>query len=170
MIYPSIAELTQDGKINRYTLVVATAKCARIITDEYVKQREYAEKVAMNKDSEKSKNVASLIRKEYRDEKAVKNAINGLHSGEFRILSDEEAAELHRKQAEEEERRKAEAAAKAEEEAAALEAEEEAAALEAEEALADAYDEDDEVTDEDAAAAADALELLLGLGADEDEE
>ena len=35
MIYPSIAELTQDGKINRYTLVVATAKCARIITDEY---------------------------------------------------------------------------------------------------------------------------------------
>ena len=161
MIYPSIAELTQDGKINRYTLVVATAKCARIITDEYVKQREYAEKVAMNKDSEKSKNVANLIRKEYRDEKAVKNAINGLHSGEFRILSDEEAADLHRKQAEEEERRKAEAAAKAEEEAAALEAEE---------ALADAYDEDDEVTDEDAAAAADALELLLGLGADEDEE
>ena len=161
MIYPSIAELTQDGKFNRYTLVVATAKCARIITDEYVKQREYAEKVAMNKDSEKSKNVANLIRKEYRDEKAVKNAINGLHSGEFRILSDEEAAELHRKQAEEEERRKAEAAAKAEEEAAALEAEE---------ALADAYDEDDEVTDEDAAAAADALELLLGLGADEDEE
>ena len=161
MIYPSIAELTQDGKINRYTLVVATAKCARIITDEYVKQREYAEKVAMNKDSEKSKNVANLIRKEYRDEKAVKNAINGLHSGEFRILSDEEAAELHRKQAEEEERRKAEAAAKAEEEAAALEAEE---------ALADAYDEDDEVTDEDAAAAADALDLLLGLGADEDDE
>ena len=161
MIYPSIAELTQDGKINRYTLVVATAKCARIITDEYVKQREYAEKVALNKDSEKSKNVANLIRKEYRDEKAVKNAINGLHSGEFRILSDEEAAELHRKQAEEEERRKAEAAAKAKEEAAALEAEE---------ALADEYDEDDEVTDEDAAAAADALELLLGLGADEDEE
>ena len=161
MIYPSIAELTQDGKINRYTLVVATAKCARIITDEYVKQREYAEKVAMNKDSEKSKNVANLIRKEYRDEKAVKNAINGLHSGEFRILSDEEAAELHRKQAEEEERKKAEAAAKAEEEAAALEAEE---------ALADAFDEDDEVTDEDAAAAADALELLLGLGEDEDEE
>ena len=41
---------------------------------------------------------------------------------------------------------------------------------EAEEALADAFDEYDEVTDEDAAAAADALELLLGLGEDEDEE
>ena len=161
MIYPSIAELTQDGKINRYTLVVATAKCARIITDEYVKQREYAEKVAMNKDNEKSKNIANLIRKEYRDEKAVKNAINGLHSGEFRILSDEEAAELHRKQAEEEEQRKAEALAKAEAEAAALEAEE---------ALADEYDEGDEIVDADAAAAADALELLLGLGAEDEDD
>lgn len=161
MIYPSIAELTQDGKINRYTLVVATAKCARIITDEYVKQREYAEKVTMNKDSEKSKNIASLIRKEYRDEKAVKNAINGLHNGEFRILSDEEAAELHRKQAEEEEQKKAEAAARAAEEEAALAAEE---------ALADEYDEDEEITDADAAAAADALEMLLGLAGDDEEE
>jgi len=161
MIYPSIAELTQDGKINRYTLVVATAKCARIITDEYVKQREYAEKVTMNKDSEKSKNIASLIRKEYRDEKAVKNAINGLHNGEFRILSDEEAAELHRKQAEEEEQKKAEAAARAAEEEATLAAEE---------ALADEYDEDEEITDADAAAAADALEMLLGLAGDDEEE
>ena len=151
MIYPSIAELTQDGKINRYTLVVATAKCARIITDEYVKQREYAEKVALNKDSEKSKNIASLIRKEYRDEKAVKNAINGLHNGEFRILSDEEAEELHRKQAEEEERKLAEEAA-----------------LAAEEALADAYDEDAEVTDADAAAA-DALELLMSMAGDDED-
>ena len=158
MIYPSIAELTQDGKINRYTLVVATAKCARIITDEYVKQREYAEKLAMNKDSDKSKNIAGLVRKEYRDEKAVKNAINGLHSGEFRILSDEEAAELHRKQAEEAERKKAE-----EEERKLAEE----AALAAEEALADAYDEDAEVTDADAAAAADALERLLGLDLDD---
>ncbi len=160
MIYPSIAELTQDGKINRYTLVVATAKCARIITDEYVKQREYAEKVALNKDSEKSKNIASLIRKEYRDEKAVKNAINGLHNGEFRILSDEEAEELHRKQAEEEERKKAEALAQAEAEAAALEAEE---------ALADAMEEGDEIVDADAAAAADALELLMSMAGDDED-
>ena len=160
MIYPSIAELTQDGKINRYTLVVATAKCARIITDEYVKQREYAEKVAMNKENEKNKNIANLISKEYRDEKAVKNAINGLHSGEFRILSDEEAAELRQRQAEEEARRQAEALVRAEEEAAALEAEE---------ALADEYDEDAEIVDEDAAAAADALELLMGLGMDDED-
>jgi serine/threonine-protein kinase RIO1 len=45
MIYPSIGELTNNYQINRYTLVVATAKCARIITEEYTKQREYAEKL-----------------------------------------------------------------------------------------------------------------------------
>ncbi|MBQ7921941.1 MAG: hypothetical protein IJ325_05100 [Clostridia bacterium] len=121
MIKPSISELTQDGKINRYTLVVATAKSARIITDEYVKQREYAKKVTMSKDSEKAKNLANFIKKEYRDEKAVKNAINGLYSGEFRILSPEEA-EIKR-QTEEDEARLAQAR-KELETAAALEAEE----------------------------------------------
>jgi len=86
MIYPSIGELTNNNKINRYTLVVATAKCARIITDEYVKQREHAEKLALSKDSEKKTNIANLIKKEYRDEKAVKTAISGLYSGEFKLI------------------------------------------------------------------------------------
>ena len=43
MIYPTIQDLTKD-KINRYELAIATAKCARIITDEYVHEREAAEK------------------------------------------------------------------------------------------------------------------------------
>ena len=42
MIKPSVDELTK-GKYNRFTLVLATAKSARMITDEYVKQREAAE-------------------------------------------------------------------------------------------------------------------------------
>ena len=46
MITPSIEQLTQ-GKFNRYALVIATAKCARIVTDEYVAQREEAEKKIM---------------------------------------------------------------------------------------------------------------------------
>ncbi len=168
MIYPSIAELTKDGQINRYTLVVATAKAARIITDEYVKQREYAEKVTMNnKDSEKTKQIANLIRKEYRDEKAVKNAINGLHNGEFRILSDEEAEELHQKQAEEEATRKAEAKRRAEEEAAKAAAAADALEdLEPEELEDEDFEDDfegDEILDEDAAAAADALAKLLAM-------
>ncbi len=89
MIYPSISELTNNNQINRYTLVVATAKAARIITDEYVKQREYAEKLALNKDSDKKSNIASLIKKEYRDDKAVKTAISGIHNAEFKFIDTE---------------------------------------------------------------------------------
>lgn len=90
MIYPSIAELTKDNEINRYTLVIAAAKSARVITDEYVRQKEYAEKLALSKEADKSKSIATLIRKEYRDDKAVKLAVSGLHNGEFRIISEEE--------------------------------------------------------------------------------
>lgn len=87
MIHPSIGELTKDKDVNRYSLVVATAKCARIITDEYVRQRDYAEKLALNKDGDKKNTIASMIKKEYRDEKAVKTAINGLYNGEFRLIN-----------------------------------------------------------------------------------
>ena len=82
MIYPSIDELTK-GRFNRYTLVVATAKCARIVTDEYVRQREAAEKLISNKETEKS--LVAMIKREFRDDKAVKTAINRINSGEFRI-------------------------------------------------------------------------------------
>ncbi len=85
MIYPSIEDLTQ-GKYNRYVLVVATAKCARIVTNEYVEQREYAEKLLANKETDKS--LASMIKREFRDEKAVKSAIKRLYQGEFRIVDE----------------------------------------------------------------------------------
>lgn len=86
MIYPSIDELSKGGKYNRYMLVIATAKCARLVTDEYVSQREKAEKMIANKETEKS--LSSMIRREYRDEKAVKNAINRLSTGEYRVVED----------------------------------------------------------------------------------
>ncbi len=77
----------QTASYNRYALVVASAKCARIITDEYTKQREVAEKIAASsKDSEKKSSIASMIKKEYRDEKAVKTAITGLYNGDFKII------------------------------------------------------------------------------------
>lgn len=86
MIYPSIEELTK-GKFNRYTLVVATAKCARLVTDEYVRQREVAEKlISSNKENEKS--LAAMIKREFRDDKAVKTAIDRIKSGEFKINED----------------------------------------------------------------------------------
>ena len=82
MIYPSIDEITK-GQYNRYTLCIATAKCARIVTDEYVEQREIAEKMLANKETDKS--LASMIKREIRDEKAVKTAIKRLYNGDFVI-------------------------------------------------------------------------------------
>lgn len=90
MIYPTITELTKD-EFNRYELSLATAKCARLITDEYVRQREEAEKAATG-NKETDRNLINMINKEYRDEKAVKNAINRIHSGEYKIVRTEEAA------------------------------------------------------------------------------
>ena len=84
MLYPTIQELTKD-EFNRYELALATAKCARMITDEYVQQRETAEKAATgNKETDRS--LINMINKEYRDEKAVKNAIVKLHSGEYKMI------------------------------------------------------------------------------------
>lgn len=83
MLYPTPDELSR-GKYNRYTLVVAAAKCARKVTDEYVKQRENAEKLISNKETDKS--LASMIKKEYRDEKAVAIAINNILDGKYVLV------------------------------------------------------------------------------------
>jgi DNA-directed RNA polymerase subunit K/omega len=84
MLYPTINDLTK-GKFNRYELSLATARCARIVTDEYVKQREDAEK-SQTGNKETDKPINALINKELRDEKAVKTAIKRLHEGEYIIL------------------------------------------------------------------------------------
>lgn len=89
MIYPSIDEITK-GEYNRYTLCIATAKCARVVTDEYVEQRELAEKMLANKETDKS--LASMIKREIRDDKAVKTAIKRLYNGEFVIREQAAAA------------------------------------------------------------------------------
>lgn len=83
MLYPTINDLTK-GQFNRYELSLATAKCARIVTDEYVKQREAAENEksqAGNKENDRPLN--TMINKELRDEKAVKTAIKRLHQGDY---------------------------------------------------------------------------------------
>ncbi|MBQ8409967.1 MAG: hypothetical protein IJY39_13990 [Clostridia bacterium] len=84
MLYPTINDLTK-GQFNRYELSLATARCARIVTDEYVKQREDAEKSQTgNKDTDRPIN--TMINKELRDEKAVKTAIKRIHDGEYVIV------------------------------------------------------------------------------------
>ncbi|MBQ8140081.1 MAG: hypothetical protein IJ038_00100 [Clostridia bacterium] len=96
MIYPTITELTKD-EFNRYELALATAKCARMITDEYVRQREMAEKSSTG-NKEADRNLINMINKEYRDEKAVKNAINRIYKGEYVLVrkdpEEEETEEL----------------------------------------------------------------------------
>ena len=84
MLYPTIQELTRD-EFNRYELALATAKCARMITDEYVKQCEAVEKSATG-NKETDRNLMNMINKEYRDEKAVKNAITKIHNGEYKMI------------------------------------------------------------------------------------
>lgn len=87
MIKPTISELTHE-EINRYELVIAIAKCARRVTDEYVEQRERADRMIANRETDKP--LAALISKEHRDEKAVKTAINRFHDGRYQVILPEE--------------------------------------------------------------------------------
>ncbi len=92
MIYPPIAELTDNNRHNRYELVIAVAKGARRVTGEYLEMRARAEKMIGDKETDKP--LLSLIDAEYRDQKAVRIAISRLHEGKYRMLSPEEAAAL----------------------------------------------------------------------------
>ncbi len=87
MINPSIEQLTK-GKINRYELVIATSKVARAITDEYCDQRERAENMIRSGETDKS--LASLIKGDIRDRKAVENAVFAIADGEYDIILPEE--------------------------------------------------------------------------------
>ena len=90
MLYPTIKELTND-EFNRYELALATAKCARLITNEYVRQHDLAEKsITGNKETDKPLN--TMIDRELRDEKAVHVAVNRLRDGVFII--DPEAGDV----------------------------------------------------------------------------
>ena len=91
MIYPTIAELTK-GNFNRYQLTLATAKCARLITDEYVRQRTAAE-TALTASKEGGSTIASMIDPALANEKAVKNAIDDLYSGRYVIVDSAEREE-----------------------------------------------------------------------------
>ena len=83
MLYPTIKDLTK-GEFNRYELSLATARCARIVTEEYVKQREEAEK-SQTGNKETDRPINTMINTDLRDEKAVKTAINRFHTGVYRV-------------------------------------------------------------------------------------
>jgi len=85
MLYPTISKLTK-GKFNRYQLAIATSKCARIITDEYVAQRKSAQMTLTgNKDVDREQ-AELVVNRDYRDKKAVKIAIDKMAAGEYVII------------------------------------------------------------------------------------
>ncbi len=86
MIKPGIEQLSENGKYNRYMLCIATAKCARIVTDEYIEQYTKAELMVANKETDKP--IGAIINKELRDDKAVKIAIKRLADHEFEIVDE----------------------------------------------------------------------------------
>ncbi|MBO7310525.1 MAG: DNA-directed RNA polymerase subunit omega [Clostridia bacterium] len=87
MLYPTIDQLTKN-EFNRYELALATAKCARMLTDEYVEKKENIEKASTG-NKEADRNSLNVLNKEYREEKSVKNAINKIHNGSFKIVKTE---------------------------------------------------------------------------------
>ena len=98
MIEPSIEELTKrirekcEFRINRYELVLATAKAARIITEEQNDKREEIEKAAMAAKDVVENGLKTPVKLEVREvkdipnEKMVKSAIQKIYDGEFLIV------------------------------------------------------------------------------------
>ena len=91
MIYPTIDQLS-NNQYNRYQLALATAKCARMITDEYVRQRTAAEN-ALTATKEGSGMLLNMIDPNLANNKAVKNAIDGICDGEYVIVDGPEEEE-----------------------------------------------------------------------------
>ena len=98
MIYPTINELTKGGEYNRYEIALATAKCARMITNEYTRQRVEAER-QMTGNKETDKPLLAMIDKEVRDEKAVKLAIGRIYKGDYTIVHKDPAEQEREEQA-----------------------------------------------------------------------
>ncbi len=77
MIYPSIEELSRGGTYNRYMLCIATAKCAREITEEQI--------VALQQVQRDVKDEKFSPRSSFSSEKPVRTAINRLDNSDFTI-------------------------------------------------------------------------------------
>ncbi len=80
MIYPSIEEISDKG-VNRYMLSIATAKCARRITEEQLERMKENQELQNDRFSSgfSSKKVQNM-------EKPVKEAIIRLYSRDYKII------------------------------------------------------------------------------------
>lgn len=91
IITPS-AEQISKNEFNRYELVIATAKTAHLVIDEYVRQRTEGERKINLKETDKP--LTSMISKDLRDEKAVRNAITLICDGDVKIVRPEAEDEI----------------------------------------------------------------------------
>lgn len=80
-----INKFSEEHGINRYELVIATAKCARMITDDFTKQKEITEKLAGR---DIGRPIPVIIDESLKDEKPVQSAVEMLTNGEFRIVEE----------------------------------------------------------------------------------
>ncbi|MBO4452528.1 MAG: DNA-directed RNA polymerase subunit omega [Clostridia bacterium] len=77
MLYPTVQELTNE-KVNRYKLVIATAKCARhIVEKEAASEGDDKRRYELERRSEIS---------DQECEKPVSVAVRKIHDGEYKIL------------------------------------------------------------------------------------
>ena len=81
MLYPTVSDLTND-KVNRYMLVIATAKCARHIIDKANLELE-VEEVAEDRFGKDNKAENLLL-----TEKPVSLAVQKLYEGEYTISAE----------------------------------------------------------------------------------
>ncbi len=88
MLYPTIQELT-EGKINRYELVIATAKGARKVIEKDIEVRE-AEQKMKEIDRSGTKDKKAPVVGENLPEKAVTIAIKKIYAGQFSISLENE--------------------------------------------------------------------------------
>lgn len=83
---PSFSELSR-GRYNRYELTIVAAKMARIVNDEYIRLREAIEQrkqLAIQRGGDKNA-FDSYMNPRYRDERAVRVAVDKIHNNECTI-------------------------------------------------------------------------------------
>ena len=85
MLYPTVQDLTKDN-VNRYGLVIATAKCARHIIDKANEARELEEARRLDNDrfSKDAKSESDILL----TEKPVSIAVQKLYEGEYSIIAE----------------------------------------------------------------------------------
>ena len=91
MINPSIEQLTKGKKMNRYMLVIAAAKTAKSITDDYQAQREQADAQLKKINIDKTNTQLSLdafIDPVLAEDKAVETAVLRLKEGGYYEIYD----------------------------------------------------------------------------------